>query len=205
MKDLKKLNEEMASELSRSKQIKENDSIEVVTDSANDYVDEFVALVDKHEVPDNKTIAEILLPRLDDLTVAEVKSIMEDYSLIGQDQSIFPSNWDRKNGDYPVVFAQALTQSNVAEDETDIFNVFYCNRDLSQFKNAITVWQEGFLKKLESKEDLYSMRLAKEEPHEEYVKDLFGTIQEHFPRFMDKVNALTVKNYDIDLKEIINK
>ena len=205
MRDLKKLNEEMVSELSRSNQLKENDSIEVVTDSANDYVDEFVALVDKHEVPDNKTIAEILLPRVADLTVAEVKSIMEDYSLIGHDQSIFPSNWNRENGDYPVVFAQALTQSNVAEDETDIFNVFYCNRDLSQFKNAINVWQEGFLKKLEAKEDIYSMDLAKEAGQEEFVKDVFGTIQDYFPRFMDKVNALAVKNYDIDLKEIINK
>ena len=56
-------------------------SIETVTDSANNYVDEFIALRDNHEHEDeDKTLAEIIVPRIDEITVEQIKSIMEDWT-----------------------------------------------------------------------------------------------------------------------------
>lgn len=199
MEDFKKLNEELRQFLERDVK----DSIEKVTDSANDYVDEFRALIDNHEYNGDKTIAEILLPRIDDVTVEQIKSIMDDYSLVGQEQSIFPSNWNPDLGPYPVKFAEALSKSTSAENDTDIFNVFYCNRDEALFEDAIQVWKGAVLKDV-SEHNCNTLNLM-DSCGEEYVADVYSEIQEHYPDFVELVAEVAKKPYGIDLLAIIDE
>lgn len=202
MKDLKKLNEELQQFLERDN----NDSIEMVTDSANDYVDEFIALRDNHEydADGGKTIAEIIVPRIDEITVEQIKSIMEDYTLVGQEQSIFPSNWDTDLGAYPVKFAEALSKSKEAENESDIFNVFYCHRDLDLFKDAIEVWKDATIKDIEQHK-CGTLDLAAREGMDSFIYDVFEEIQKHYPEFIDKVSEEAKKSYNKDVLAIIDK
>ena len=178
-------------------------SIETVTDSANNYVDEFIALRDNHQHNGDKTMAEIIVPRIDEITVEQIKSIMEDYSLVGQDQSIFPSNWDTDLGAYPVKFAEALSKSKDAENETDIFNVFYCRRNPAVFKDAIEVWKKATIEDIQQHK-CNTLDLAAREGIDSFIYDVFGELQKHYPEFVDKVSKEAKKYYDKDVLAIIN-
>lgn len=178
-------------------------SIETVTDSANNYVDEFIALRDNHQHNGDKTMAEIIIPRIDEITVEQIKSIMEDYSLVGQDQSIFPSDWDTDLGAYPVKFAEALSKSKDAENETDIFNVFYCRRNLDAFKDAIEVWKKATIEDIQQHK-CNTLDLAAREGIDSFIYDVFGELQKHYPEFVDKVSKEAKKYYNKDVLAIIN-
>ena len=199
MKDIKTLNEELRQFLERD----DEDSIEMVTDSANNYVDEFIALRDNHEYEGDKTMAEIIVPRIDEITVEQIKSIMDDYSLVGEDQSIFPSDWDTDLGAYPVKFAEALSKSKDAENETDIFNVFYCRRNPAAFKDAIEVWKKATIEDIQQHK-CNTLDLAAREGIDSFIYDVFGELQKHYPEFVDEVSKEAKKYYNKDVLAIIN-
>lgn len=90
------------------------------------------------------TLADVIIPRIEELSVEQLINILNNaYELEGKKHSLFPSVFNvDKFGIYPAKLALALSRSKESETLTDIYNVYYANRDEDAFKDAIQVWKD---------------------------------------------------------------
>ena len=96
------------------------------------------------------TLADVVIPRIEELTVEQLIKILDDSDKLEEQNSLFPSAFDtHKFGVYPAKLAQALTQSKARETLTDLYNIYYAHRDEDIYKEAIPVWKEAIMSNVE--------------------------------------------------------
>lgn len=127
--NIEKLNEELKKLLN-----------EVQTDN-NDLLDQVLQHTYDLSGP---TLAEIIIPNIDKVTVDELIDILNDFhGYINQDQSLLPSAYDENLGPYPVKLAEAVARFDDRELITDIYNVYYRSKGIQTFKEAMQVWKNA--------------------------------------------------------------
>jgi hypothetical protein len=183
--NIKKLNEELDKVLNETI-IEGNDELQEVLDGT-------------WTGASGHTLADIILPRIDELSVSQLVSILNNTKMRGNDNSLFPSNWYYKKignslGTYPAILAKAISMSTWAENIFDLYNIFYReNGDLDTWGGAAETWKRACLDNpsdvshdlemaFESASDLDIM-----DPNNEYTNELFTTIGKVFPVFIEKL------------------
>lgn len=97
---------------------------------------------DSSELDEIDNLAEYVVPELDKFSKQELVRILEKGD---KHNSLFPSGWNaEKFGPYPKALAEALVESRDRESITDLYNIFYADRQIS--KDAIEVLKKDALK-----------------------------------------------------------
>ena len=130
-------------------------------------------------------LVDFVQTHLEELSVEDLTNLLEDYQIkFNFGNVLFPSNWNY--GPYPVKLAEALSKSQDNEDITDIYNVYYQNKNEADWKDAIKVLQDSILSDL----DAYyrDMELLLDlDGDMQYVVELYDEIQDHYPEFVNKL------------------
>lgn len=92
------------------------------------------------------TLADVIIPRIGELSVEQLINILNNSSELEQENSLFPSGFNAaKFGVYPAKLADALSQSKVQETLTDLYNIYYARRSEDVYKEAIPVWKNAIM------------------------------------------------------------
>lgn len=136
-------------------------------------------------------LAEIVMLDLEDLTVDELVQIMNTQH--DGWNSLYPSGWDIELGEYPVKLAEALVKSNAKESLTDIYNIFYSHRALTE--GAIDVLKEDTLNDFDT-----TMHIVEEVADAEVLDEMLNTIAERYPEFVEQLKT-KIKEKDPEIFE----
>lgn len=129
-------------------------------------------------------LAHVIYPYLDELTVDELVKIMENHLKIKDlDHTLYPSQWPSEDlGAYPAKLAEALVKTSDNESITDLFNIFYAHRDLSN--EAVDVFMKDVLE--DPKAVTQGMIDRSQEWDPEYVPDMLNEIAKKYPQFVEQ-------------------
>lgn len=121
------------------------------------------------------TLADVVIPRIDELTIEQLTDIFNNsYELDGKVHSLFPSGFDvDKFGTYPAKLASALARSKESENLTDIYNVYYANRDEDAFKDAMVVWEDYIMSGQDNKLSNILQAIEDNESDADYDAQMF--------------------------------
>lgn len=176
----KKLNEEI-------EKILNEEDFEVGVDKLPEKLQ---ALVDG-KYDGEEPLAQIVMLDLEDLTVDELVQIMNTQH--DRRNSLYPSGWDIELGEYPAKLAEALVKSNAKESLTDIYNVFYSHRALTD--GAIDVLKEDTLNDFDT-----TMDIVEEVADAEVLDEMLNTIAERYPEFVEQLKT-KIKEKDPEIFE----
>lgn len=113
---------------------------------------------------EGNTLPDVIVPRLDELTEEQLIQILNNAYKLDMSNGLFPSGWNSdKFGPYPVKLAQALSKSEDSENLTDIYNVYYANRDEDTFRDAMEVWKDRIMSGEDEKLDHMLQAIGDEE------------------------------------------
>lgn len=113
---------------------------------------------------EGNTLPDVIVPRLDELTEEQLIQILNNAYKLDMYNGLFPSGWNSdKFGPYPVKLAQALSKSEDSENLTDIYNVYYANRDEDTFRDAMEVWKDRIMSGEDEKLDSMLQAIGDEE------------------------------------------
>lgn len=126
--DIKKLNEHLSKFMET--QIEGGDELQQVLDGT--WTEE-----------EGNNLADVVIPNINELSEEQLIQILNNAYKLDSSNSLFPSGYDAdKFGPYPVKLAQALCKFNDNENLTDIYNVYYANRNVGDFADAMKVWKD---------------------------------------------------------------
>lgn len=137
-------------------------------------------------------LASVINDHLEDLTIEDIVRIMENHtkfirrddSYPRKDNSLYPSQWPSESlGAYPAKLAQALVKTGDSESLTDIFNIFYADKDLS--KEAVDVFMKDVLD--DPKKVTQNMINEYQRYDEDYIPDMLNEIAQTYPQFVEQV------------------
>lgn len=152
---------------------------------------------------EGNNLADVVIPRINELSEEQLIQILNNAYKLDSSNSLFPSGYDAdKFGPYPVRLAQALCKFNDNENLTDIYNVYYNNRNVGDFADAMKVWKDYIMsgqdKNLDFmlnplddvKEDAIQDALMFDElcvDHEDLVKFLLNYLKENNPKLLKQI------------------
>ena len=127
---------------------------------------------------EGNTLPDVIVPRLDELTEEQLIQILNNAYKLDMSNGLFPSGWNSdKFGPYPVKLAQALSKSEDSENLTDIYNVYYANRDEDIFKDAIEVWKDRIMSGEDEKLDHMLQPIGDEDDDAAYDAHIFSKLR----------------------------
>lgn len=113
---------------------------------------------------EGNNLADVVIPRINELSEEQLIQILNNAYKLDYFNSLFPSGYDAdKFGPYPVKLAQALSKSEDSENLTDIYNVYYANRDEDTFRDAMEVWKDRIMSGEDEKLDHMLQAIGDEE------------------------------------------
>lgn len=176
--DIKKLNEKLTT---------------IVNETQIEHVDLLTKVLNHSYDLDGPTLAEIIVPNIDDVTVEQLVDILNDYhEYIGYDQSLLPSGYDSSLGPYPAKLAEAVAKYNDREVITDIYNVYYDSKDEETFREAMKVWENAIMENPQETLDNLKVIGGMEDDATQDAKILTALVHNH------------LKLVDFLLKELYN-
>lgn len=145
---------------------------------------------------EGNTLPDVIVPRLDELTEEQLIQILNNAYKLDMSNGLFPSGWNSdKFGPYPVKLAQALSKSEDSENLTDIYNVYYANRDEDTFRDAMEVWKDRIMSGEDEKLDHMLQAIGDEEDDAVYDAHILlklskdhGDLVEFLIEHLEKIN-----------------
>ena len=202
--ELSKLLEEMSNKYGVKYSYKvEGNKVIIMCNVPNNIIrltlDDILSGKELSEKVQREELATIVMDNINDLSHDQLVKILNKYS----DSRLFPSRWDSEAfGAYPIELAKALSDSNESEDISDIYNVFYKDRDLSDWKEAIAVWQHSILNNFDAHYKQMQEYSMLSEDSDNYVM-MLETISDAYPLFIKSlVNAY--KKVDKDIYDMLS-
>ncbi len=131
-------------------------------------------------------LASVINNYLEDLTIEDIVRIMENHTKFTnkKDNSLYPSQWPSESlGAYPAKLAEALVKTGDSESLTDIFNMFYADKDLSE--EAVDVFMKDVLD--DPKKVTQNMINEYQGYDEDYIPDMLNEIARNYPQFVEQV------------------
>lgn len=130
-------------------------------------------------------LASVINNYLEDLTIEDIVRIMENHTKFSNmDNSLYPSGWPSESlGAYPGKLAEALVKTRDSESLTDIFNIFYAQRDLS--KEAVDVFMKDAIEDpMGQTKQIISSCQADDE---DLLVDMLEEISQKYPQFIEQM------------------
>ena len=137
---------------------------------------------------EDSSLAEVVYPNLKELSVEELKAIMEHHrEFTGpHDNSLYPSGWPAdKFGPYPVKLAKALVLTDDNESITDVYNIFYSNRQVDEA--AASVFMQDALE--DPKGVTKEVIVDSQEWDPDYATEMLEEIAEKYPQFVEEIKT----------------
>ena len=136
---------------------------------------------------EDSSLAEVVYPNLKELSVQELKAIMEHHTEFkNMDNSLYPSEWPAdKFGPYPVKLAKALILTDDNESITDVYNIFYSNRQVDEA--AASVFMQDALK--DPKGVTKEVIVNSQEYDPDLVTEMLEEIAKKYPQFVEEIKA----------------
>ena len=137
---------------------------------------------------EDSSLAEVVYPNLKELSVEELKAIMEHHrEFTGPyDNSLYPSEWPAdKFGPYPVKLAKALVLTDDNESITDVYNIFYSNRQVDEA--AASVFMQDALK--DPKGVTKEIIVNTQEYDPDLVTEMLEEIAKKYPQFVEEIKT----------------
>ena len=132
---------------------------------------------------EDSSLAEVVYPNLKELSVEELKAIMEHHrEFKNMDNSLYPSEWPAdKFGPYPAKLAEALVLTKDNESLTDLFNIFYAHRQISE--KAAHVFMKDVI---DDPTGANKQLIANSKDFDaDYVTDMLDDIASKYPQFVE--------------------
>lgn len=129
------------------------------------------------------SLAELVAPNLKELSVEELKQIMEHKrDFANMDNSLYPSGWPADLfGPYPAKLAEALVLTEDNESLTDLFNIFYAHRQISE--KAAHVFMKDVI---DDPTGANKQLIANSKDFDaDYVTDMLDDIAAKYPQFVE--------------------
>ena len=191
--NIKKLNEEI------EKLVEAEDSIQPVYDEVTRPEMDLDAVIltalkncnaddpDLQKELEDSSLAEVVYPNLKELSVEELKAIMEHHrEFKNMDNSLYPSEWPAdKFGPYPVKLAKALVLTDDNESITDVYNIFYSNRQVDEA--AASVFMQDALE--DPKGVTKEVIVDSQEYDPDLVTEMLEEIAEKYPQFVEEIKT----------------
>ena len=136
---------------------------------------------------EDSSLAEVVYPNLKELSVEELKAIMEHHrEFKNMDNSLYPSEWPAdKFGPYPVKLAKALVLTDDNESITDVYNIFYSNRQVDEA--AASVFMQDALE--DPKGVTKEVIVDSQEYDPDLVTEMLEEIAEKYPQFVEEIKT----------------
>lgn len=200
--ELSKLLDEMSAKYGRKYSYKvENNKVIIICDVPNNLItatlEDILSGKNLPALVQRREVANIVMDNIADLNHQQLVKILENYP----NSELFPSRWDsEKFGAYPIELAKALSDSFESEDFSDIYNVFYTNKNLSDWAEAITVWQHAILNNFDAHHQYVMECEMTTDLVDNYIEAL-EIISHHYPLFVKSL----INNYKRRDKNLYDK
>ena len=135
---------------------------------------------------EDSSLAEVVCPNLKELSVEELIKIpgigLVKAEFKNMDNSLYPSEWPAdKFGPYPAKLAEALVLTEDNESLTDLFNIFYAHRQISE--KAAHVFMKDVI---DDPTGANKQLIANSKDFDaDYVTDMLDDIAAKYPQFVE--------------------